>query len=39
MPLLEGAGLKEKGIDYVDGLCAIPILLGRVGDPLLGGCL
>jgi hypothetical protein len=30
-------GLIEKGIYYVDGLCAIQILLGRVGDPPLRG--
>jgi hypothetical protein len=34
MLLLEG-GLIQKGIYYVDGLCAIQVLLGRVGDPLL----
>ena len=38
MPLLEG-GLIEKGIYHVDSLCAIQILLGRVGDPPLGGGL
>jgi hypothetical protein len=27
----------EKRIYYVDGLCAIQILLGRVSDPPLGG--
>jgi hypothetical protein len=32
-------GLIEKGIYYVDGLCAIHILLGRVCDPPLGGGL
>ena len=31
--------LIEKGIYYVDGLCAIQILLGRDSDPLLGGGL
>jgi hypothetical protein len=42
MPLLgRGGGLRsiEKGIYYVDGLCAIQILLGRVYDPLLRGGL
>jgi hypothetical protein len=38
MPSLR-RGLIEKGIYYVDGLCAIQILLGRDSDPLPGGDL
>jgi hypothetical protein len=34
---LGGGGLIEKGIYYVDGLCAIQILLGRVYDTPLRG--
>jgi hypothetical protein len=37
MPSLGGYYSKE--IYYVDGLCAIQILLGRVGDPPLVGVL
>ena len=38
IPSLKG-GTIEKGIYYVDGLCTIQILLGRVSDPPLGGVL
>jgi hypothetical protein len=34
-----GTGTIQKVIYYVDGLCAIQILLGRVSDPPLGGVL
>ena len=34
---LSRGGIIEKGIYYVDGLCAIQILLGRDSDPLPGG--
>jgi hypothetical protein len=30
-------GTIEKGIYYVDGLCAIQILLGRISDTPLAG--
>jgi hypothetical protein len=36
---LSKVGLIEMGIYYVDGLCAIQILLGRDSDPSPGGDL
>ena len=34
---LSKGGLIAKGIYYIDGLCAIQMLLGRDSDPSLGG--
>ena len=36
---LSKGGLIAKGIYYIDGLCAIQMLLGRDSDPSLGGVL